>query len=117
LQSIQIKKSDYLAFGDNRQRILLPKVGFIRWIQLINPNTVAPELRDKFIGFQTFVFDHIYGAAEQQRRIAELFKSIAAKREQRKRLADEIRREQAALNHIYATKYGQLQLDMGTNAN
>ena len=117
LQSEWTKKSSDLLFLDKRSRFLLTKKGFIRWIQLINPNTVAPELREKFIGFQTFVFYHIYGAAEHQRREAELFKSIAAKKEQRKRLADEIRRDQAALNHIYATKYGQLQLDMGANEN
>lgn len=117
LSSILLKKANYSAFGDNRQRLLLPKFGFIRWIQLINPKTIDSELKDKFIKFQMLIFEYLYGEESQQKKEAELFKSIAAKKEQRKRLADEIRKEQAALNHIYATKYGQLQLEMGVNEN
>jgi hypothetical protein len=55
------KKSDEFAFGDNHLRICLTKKGFVRWIQIINPNIVASELREKLENFQTFVFDYIYG--------------------------------------------------------
>lgn len=82
LQSIQIKKSDYLAFGDNRQRILLPKLGFIRWIQLINPNTVDPELREKFKQFQVDVFKIAYSASEKRTEHAALYKEYIALKQQ-----------------------------------
>jgi hypothetical protein len=112
LQSIQRKKADYLTFGDQRQRILLPKLGFIRWIQLINPNTVTPELKEKFIKFQILVFDHVYGAAEQQLEEANLYAEINTKRSERLRLAREIRQAEAKLNRIFAAKYGQQQLQL-----
>lgn len=34
---------------DNNGRILLTRKGFLRWIQIINPNTLHEELREKFI--------------------------------------------------------------------
>lgn len=61
LSSQSTKKSSYLLFGDNRQRYALTKKGFIRWIQLINANTVKPELREKLAEYQTMIFDYLYG--------------------------------------------------------
>lgn len=112
LSSKYEKNHNYLMFGDNRKRVLLSKVGFIRWIQLINPKIVRPELREKFIKFQVLVFDYVYGKVENSEKERELYASIKRKRELKKQLTDEIRRETLQLNQIYAIKYGQLQLDI-----
>lgn len=63
LEKESTKKSNKIIFGNNIPRVCLSKKGFIRWIQLINPNTVNPNLKDKLIVYQTFVFDYIYGQA------------------------------------------------------
>lgn len=60
------KKSNSLMFGDNYARILLTKKGFIRWIQLVNANTIIENLRDKFLKFQEMVFDYLFGSAERE---------------------------------------------------
>lgn len=112
LSSQWTKKSSELMFFDNRRRFLLTKLGFLRWIQIINANTVEPELREKFIQFQVLVFDYVYGKVENSEKERELYASIKRKRELKKQLTDEIRRETLQLNQIYATKYGQLQLDI-----
>ena len=44
---------------------MLTKKGFIRWIQTINHNTVREDLRDKFIQYQTMIFDYLYGSAHE----------------------------------------------------
>lgn len=79
---------------------------------MINPNTVTPELKEKFIKFQILVFDHVYGAAEQQLEEANLYAEINTKRSERLRLAREIRQAEAKLNRIFAAKYGQQQLQL-----
>jgi hypothetical protein len=63
LSSQGIKKSSDFIFNDKRQRMCLTKKGFIRWIQLINPNIVKAEVREKLIMYQSMVFDFIYGEA------------------------------------------------------
>jgi len=63
LSSQSTKKSNDLLFNDKRKRLCLTKKGFIRWLQLINPNIVKEELREKLINYQTFIFDYIYGEA------------------------------------------------------
>lgn len=61
LKSEGIKKSHSLMFNDNYKRAALTKKGFVRWIQLLNPNIVKSELREKLIQYQCFIFDYIYG--------------------------------------------------------
>lgn len=63
------KKSSSLIFGDNYLRVLLTKKGFIRWIQLINANTISDNLREQFIKYQSLVFDFLYGSFEENEAI------------------------------------------------
>lgn len=109
------KKSSDLLFSDKRSRFLLTKQGFIRWIQIVNPNTVRPDLREKFVKFQVLVFDYLYGAAEQQAEEAKLYAEIQEKTALRKALATDVRKAQQRLNRILCVKYGQLELPMGNN--
>ena len=59
------KNRNNSLFGDNYPRVTLTKKGFIRWIQLINPNTIAENVRDKFIEYQTMIFDYLFGSMEE----------------------------------------------------
>src|SRR5690606_6094309 len=63
------KMSNSLMFGDNYQRILLTKKGFLRWIQLINPTTIVENLREKFMHYQSLVFDYLFGSMEENETI------------------------------------------------
>lgn len=58
------KKSDYLLFGDNRQRSVLGKKGFIRWIQILSPAIIRSDLQDLFTEYQAAVFDFLYHGME-----------------------------------------------------
>ena len=51
------KSSNDLGEIDNNGRILLSKKGFLRWIQIINPNTIDKTLRNSFILYQELIAD------------------------------------------------------------
>jgi len=55
------KKSNNFVFGDNRQRLCLTKKGFFRWIQLLNPNIVREDLKEKLTYYQSAIFEYLYG--------------------------------------------------------
>ena len=44
LNNESVTKADEFIFGDKRERLALTKVGFVRWVQLLNPDLVRPEL-------------------------------------------------------------------------
>jgi len=66
LQTSSTKKSDKMLFGDKRERVCLTKKGFIRWIQLINPQIVQVSLKENFIKYQILIFDYLYGNVEKE---------------------------------------------------
>jgi len=107
------KKTASLLFGDNYLRVFLTRKGFIRWIQLLNPNIVREDLREKLIQYQTNIFDYIYGEAlvpnikrehEIELRQRELNSIVNAALTEHKQL--EIEKRQ-----LRATNYQQLGLD------
>lgn len=61
------KKSNGSLFGDNYPRLLVDKIGFVRWIQLINANTIDESVREKFKIFQELSLDYLYGSLEERR--------------------------------------------------
>ncbi len=63
------KSTPDLGEIDKNGRVLLSKKGFVRWIQIINANTIVEHLREKFILYQSLVFDFIYGSFEQEQKI------------------------------------------------
>jgi hypothetical protein len=80
-----------MMFGDNYPRFSLDKKGFIRWIQIINPNIVAVELRASFVLYQELIFDYLYGNTEEQMMIAKLNSKLQAMKSQYSLLGNEIR--------------------------
>ena len=63
LQSESGKKHHESTFSDKRLRLCLGKRGFIRWIQIINPVIVRPELQKLFIKYQVAIFDSLYNGS------------------------------------------------------
>jgi hypothetical protein len=66
------KNTSKSLFGDNYPRVCLEKRGFLRWIQILNPNIIDKHLRDSFIVYQELISDYLFGAAEEQKMIGSL---------------------------------------------
>lgn len=74
LQSQSITKADEFIFGDKRERIALTKPGFIRWVQLLNPELVRPELKDKLVHYQTKITEWIMGSVDEEFKLRKFYK-------------------------------------------
>ena len=103
------KKSMMMANGHTYPRICLDKKGFIRWIQIINPNIVSVELRETFINYQEMVFDYLYGAAEENNLIGKLNKEIQEMKQNYSQMGSAIRNHQVHLTDDLNKRY-QYQL-------
>lgn len=99
------KNSTDLGEIDNNGRILLSKKGFLRWIQIINPNTIEKTLRNSFILYQELIADYLFGAAEEQMLIGSLNAKLQGLKLDYSSIGHEIRITQqqlfAALNKRY----------------
>ena len=99
------KKPMKTMFGDNYPRTFLTKKGFIRWIQIINPNIIDESLRNQFMVYQELVFDYMYGASEEQMLIANLNTRLQIMKNEYSSLGNNIRTTQrdlfSALNKRY----------------
>ena len=105
LANSSVKKPMKSMFGDNYPRVCLDKKGFIRWIQIINPNIIADNLRDSFITYQELIFDYFYGAAEEQMIIGRLSARLQEMKSQYSILGNEIRITQRDLFYALNRKY------------
>jgi hypothetical protein len=74
LQRTSVIKADEFIFGDKRERIALTKPGFIRWVQLLNPDLVRPDLKDKLIHYQTKVTEWIMGNIDEDMKLRKAYK-------------------------------------------
>ena len=99
------KNSNKTMFGDNYLRFCLDKKGFVRWIQIINPNIIADNLRDSFITYQEKIFDYLYGAAEEQMMIARLSARLQEMKSQYSLLGNDIRITQRDLFDALNKRY------------
>lgn len=63
LATSTLKNTSMLLFGDERERVCLTKRGFVRWIQLLNPQIVQVSLREKLATFQVQIFDYLFSSA------------------------------------------------------
>ncbi|MEM8564920.1 MAG: phage antirepressor N-terminal domain-containing protein [Bacteroidota bacterium] len=97
---------------DKNGRILLSKKGFVRWIQLINANTIAENLRSKFIRFQELIFDYLYESMEQVADITKSYKRLRKLRSLQSKIAHEISREKQRVKNYMDNRFLQLQLQL-----
>lgn len=96
---------------DNNGRILLSKKGFVRWIQIINANTVVEHLQEKFSIYQEFVFDYLYGSAEDEEQIKFHYNRMQKLEKLYGKIGSEIKNEKAIVAGFFNQKYLQLSLN------
>lgn len=108
-----LKKTAESIFGDKYNRLALSKNGFLRWIQLLNPNIVKPELKEQLISYQIAIFDYLSGETlipntkerhTLQLRLKEINSQISALLTEKKQVENEIR-------NIDNRSYGQIGLE------
>lgn len=108
LRNLWIKKSTDLGKIDENGRILLSKKGFLRWIMIINMNTVSDDLRPKFCTYQELISDFLFGSLEQEKNIKALITEGNSIDDQMKELARRKRQQRKALNMALYDRYHQL---------
>jgi len=111
LSSMVEKNSNEIMFGDKRERILLPKKGFVRWIQILNPNIVDADLRTKLIQYQTFIFDFIYGNFEREEQMRIEYARLKKLRALYGKIGREIQRVESNVKLYLDSKFTQLSID------
>lgn len=98
-------------FGDKYPRILLTKKGFIRWIQLVNANTIAENLREKFVKFQEMIFDYLYGSADENKKAKLNYARLHKLERLYGIIGSEIKRVKKELHQHWNSKYLQTSLE------
>ena len=116
LRTERIKKSSKSIFDDERPRLTLSRRGFIRWIQLLNPQIVHVSLRGKLIEYQTLIFDFLFGKVEREEEI----KTVVKRRDKLKRLKSIISAElnacQERIESYITGRFNQSQLNFSAKA-
>lgn len=108
------KNTPDLGEIDNNGRILLSKKGFLRWVQIINANTIKEVLREKFISYQTLVFDYLYGSAEDEEQIKVHYNRMQKLERLYSKIGTEIKREKAIVATFLNDRYTQLSLNFNS---
>ena len=104
------KKPFKTLFGDNYPRVYLDKKGFVRWIQIINPSILQDGLRERFIQYQSDIFDYLYGTVQEENEIKKLLEEKLNIDAQLKDLASKKRHTIKMLDSALYGRY-QYQLD------
>jgi len=99
------KNTPDLGENDKNGRILLTKKGFIRWIQIINPNIIPAELRDRFIEYQEKVSDFLLGTIEEHDAIAKTNQRLQELKRAYSETGNEIKRTQLELTELLNMRY------------
>lgn len=107
LASMAGKKANESLFGDKYERVLLPKIGFLRWIQLINPKTVREDLQDKFKKYQTLVVEYLFGSVKKIRQASVHYKRLKKLERLKRKINSEIKSEKRHLEHHWDRRYLQ----------
>ena len=102
------KNTPVLGEIDKNGRILLTKKGFLRWIQIINPNIIPENMRSNFILYQEMVADFLFGSIEEHLELKNLNIRVQKLKKLRGKIGIEIQTCQNeltnALNHRYQYK-------------
>jgi len=90
---------------DQNGRILLTKKGFLRWVLIINANTIDENLQAKFIEYQEKVSDFLLGSMEEHEMIAATNNRLQNLKGQYSQLGNEIRQAQKELQNLLNNRY------------
>ena len=106
------KNTPDLGEIDKNGRVLLSKKGFVRWIQIINANTIVDHLREKFILYQSLVFDFIYGSFEQEQQIKVDYQRLKKLKHLYSTIGREIQRVETNVKRYMDSRFCQLSLPL-----
>jgi len=105
------KKPDYNIFGDNISRAYLTKKGFVRWVEILNPNVIQKELRSKFELYQEMLFDFMYGSIEKEREMKVKVTRLHKLEKLYSKIGLEIKRIKSDVNIYLNERFVQTQID------
>lgn len=114
-ENLRTKTSTDLGIIDDNGRIFLSKKGFLRWIQIINANTISDKHRDKFIIYQTLISDFLYGNFETEEQMRVDYVRLDKLKKLNNKISAEIRRLDKNVKNFMGVKYGQLSLEFKGN--
>lgn len=109
-EKLEGKNTPDLGEVDKNGRILLTKKGFLRWIQIINPNTVLIEMRETFLIYQTLICDYLFGAPEENERASVSHARLHKLEKLYSKIGLEIKRTKSDLNRYLNQHFGQTEL-------
>jgi hypothetical protein len=121
------KKRHELIFGDKSEHLMVSKAGFLRWVQIINPSIVRPEMRKKFEKFQELSFDFLYGGNIQKDQYINYLKAqweeLGSLRKDYSALGNQIQKKRFHIERVMGMAIGEWResiaspevIDMGGN--
>lgn len=103
--------------ADNKQYSMfcLSKRGFIRWIDRINPQNVAENLRGNFIRFQILVDDYLYGSSQENEQMRLNYTRLKKLRQLYAKIGREIQRVDTEVKYFLDNRYVQLSFEFNKN--
>lgn len=104
-ENLDGKISTDLGEIDKNGRILLTKKGFLRWIQIINPNTLQEELREKFIMYQEMISDFLFGSLAEHETITRVNHELQQWKQRYSEAGTMLMKKQAELILLLNTRY------------
>lgn len=110
-ENLYAKNSTDLGKIDKNGRVLLSKKGFIRWIQIINSNTIIETLREKFISYQENVFDYLFDSAETELQAKIDYIRLRKLKNLYAKIGREIQRTEKGFQTYLDNKFVQFQID------
>lgn len=116
MKNLYTTKADTHVFGDNRPRAALTKIGFVRWVQMINPEIVDPSLKEKLTHYPLNVIEWIMGKVDVDAALRKAYKRSAEITDQIKELQSEKKRCDAFVKSYLVSKTYQTLLDFDVKA-
>ncbi|MGL4630468.1 MAG: phage antirepressor N-terminal domain-containing protein [Leadbetterella sp.] len=110
LAQLMVKKPSVAEDGKTREMIHFTKKGFLRWVQLINPNTVRDNLKEKFLNYQMLIFDYLYGSMEEQAKMQRDYLRMRELEDTIKNCKEELKEIKSNVGLFLDARYGQLSL-------
>lgn len=110
LAQLMVKKPSTGTDGKTYEMIHFTKKGFLRWVQLINPNIVRDNLKEKFLNYQMLIFDYLYGSMEEQDKMQADYKRMRVLEETIKACKDELKDLKVSVDGYLDARFGQLSL-------
>lgn len=101
---------------DKNGRILLSKKGFLRWIQIVNPQMIRKDLKEKFIQFQLLVFDYLLGSFDREIHIRKEYNRLEKLKRLKNKISAEITVCERAISDYLSGRFLQTKLDFTPKA-